>query len=267
MIVSSEQAGKRLDKVLGKLLPKAGLRHRRRLCDEGRILVDGQAMTSAYKVSSGQELAVAEFLKPAMPQGLRVIKRENGFAAIFKPAGLHSAAIAGRDNSSVELFIPELLNSQGAKLLNRLDRDTSGLLLAALTNEAGEEYLRLERQGKIRKTYLARVAGRLEGDIVVRNRLDTNDRARTLVLGEEDSDFRRWTEVEVLEHSLSEGFTLVRAVIHKGARHQIRAHLASLGHPIVGDPLYGEGGDLLFLHHQHIEFSDFSAQCPLLWLE
>lgn len=264
MTVEEEQSGKRLDKVLGEMLPGTSLRHRRRLCLEQRILVGGMSMPPAFKVRAGQELALVESVRPAIPEGIRVIKTENGFAALFKPSGVHSATIAGRDNASVELFLEKLLNVRGAVLLNRLDRDTSGLLLVALTSEAEEQYLRLEREGRISKTYQALVNGRLENDVVVRSRLDTDDRAVTRVLDEDDHDFRRWTEIFVQQYHPEQHATSVKAVIRKGARHQIRAHLTSLGHPIVGDELYGGGGTLR-LHHHRIEFPGFKAESPSSW--
>ena len=135
-------------------------------------------------------------------------------------------------------------------------------MLVALTPDAAQEYQSLEQAGNIRKFYLAEVRGRLDGVVTVKSRLDVDDRPTTRVLDEEESDVHRWTDVEVLSHDHGRDTTLVRCLIVRGARHQIRAHLAGLGHPIVGDPLYGDGkdGETLMLRHFRVEFSGFNAE-------
>ncbi|WP_238528391.1 pseudouridine synthase family protein [Pseudodesulfovibrio mercurii] len=194
--------------------------------------------------------------------GVRIVKWEDGFAAVNKPGGVHSAIISGRDEPCVEAVLPALFPGMEPVLLNRLDRLTSGLLLVALTPEARDAYLEYEDQGAIKKFYLARVRGRLDGIVSVRNRLDTDDRKTTRVLAEPDEDARRWTGVTALSHDNAADTSLVRCLITKGARHQIRAHLASIGHPIVGDPLYGGGESPrgLMLQHQRLEMPGFQAE-------
>lgn len=256
--------GSRLDRALEAVMPGSGLRLRRRLCDEGHVLVDGRARKPGYKVRAGQTVEIGEVrdMTTADELGLRIVKLEGGFAAVNKPGGVHSAAISGKDEPSAEGVLAELFPGCEPVLLNRLDYLTSGLLLVALTPEAREAYLRHEADGAIKKFYLARVLGRLDGIVSVRSRLDTDDRKTTRILAEPDPDSRRWTGVTALSHDNAAGTSLVRCLIMKGARHQIRAHLAGLGHPIVGDPLYGDGkeGEGLMLRHYRVEFSGFSAQ-------
>nr|WP_319584096.1 RluA family pseudouridine synthase [uncultured Pseudodesulfovibrio sp.] len=256
--------GIRLDRVLETAMPGSGLRLRRRLCDEGRVLVDGRARKPGYKVRAGQSVEIGgdREMKTAGELGLRIVKCENGFAAVNKPGGVHSASIAGKDEPSAEGVLSELFPKDTPELLNRLDYLTSGLLLVALTPEAREAYLRYEADGAIKKFYLARVKGRLDGIISVRSRLDTDDRKITRVLAEPDPDSRRWTGVTALSHDHEADTSLVRCLIMKGARHQIRAHLSSIGHAILGDPLYGEGESSsgLMLQHQRIEMPGFQAE-------
>ncbi|WP_207260984.1 RluA family pseudouridine synthase [Desulfovibrio sp. Huiquan2017] len=256
--------GLRLDRVLETVMPGTGLRLRRRLCEEERVLVDGRARKPGYRVRTGQPVEVKEVEEMATPSalGLRIVKCEDGFAAVNKPGGVHSALIAGKSEANAEAVLPNLFPGQAPVLLNRLDHMTSGLLLVALTPEARRAYLEYEGQGSIKKFYLARVRGRLDGIVSVRNRLDTDDRKITRVLAESDPDFRRWTGVTALSHDNMADTSLVRCLIMKGARHQIRAHLASIGHPIVGDPLYG-GGECphgLMLQHQRLEMPGFQVE-------
>jgi 23S rRNA pseudouridine1911/1915/1917 synthase len=262
--VAAEHEGARLDRALEAALPDAGLRLRRRLCDEGKVLVDGRSRKPGYKVRTGQRVEIngREVAVTHGDLGLRVVERSERFAAIFKPGGVHSAAIAGKDSPSAEEALPGLLPGTSPVLLNRLDYLTSGLLLVALDPEGAQGYQTLEQAGDIRKFYLAEVRGRLDGVVTVKSRLDVDDRRTTRVLDQEDGDARRWTDVEVLSHDHDRDTTLVRCLIVKGARHQIRAHLAGLGHPIVGDPLYGGGkeGEQLMLRHYRVEFPGFRAE-------
>ena len=262
-VIGSGGEGYRLDKALHAFLPDTGLRLRRRLCDDGRVLVDGKPQKPGHKVHQGQEIEILGGLAVLSPEslGLKLVAHGEMFATVFKPGGIHSAAIAGRDEPSVEAVLPELFPGEEPLLLNRLDYLTSGLLLVGLGQEAREQYQELESQGQIKKFYLARVAGRMDGTVTIKRRLDADDRKRTKVLSEDDVDDRRWTVVTSLSHDHDGDTSLVRCLILKGVRHQIRAHLGAVGHPIVGDPVYGEGeGDTLFLHHYRIDLPGFSAE-------
>lgn len=262
--VAEHQEGNRLDKILGEIMPDAGLRHRRRLCDEGMVLIGGREAKAGYKVRAGQVITIKENspVKTASEVGVHVVAQSSSFGAVYKPGGVHSAALEGKDGDSVERLLPELFPEASPVLLNRLDCLTSGLLVVALDEQGVGEYQRLEDAGEIRKFYLAEIKGRLDGLVTIRNRLDTDDRKTTRVQDEDDTDSRRWTDVEVLSHDHDKDTTLVRCLIMKGARHQIRVHLSNIGHPIVGDPLYGDGGDgdRLRLHHQRIECPGFTAE-------
>lgn len=263
--VSDEFAEVRLDRFLAEFLPETGLRFRRRLCDEGRVTVDGKKCRPGYKLRPGQLVDIAEEkgnIMSAKALGVTIVAQGEAYAAVFKPGGVHSAVIAGKEPSSVESVLSELFPDSSPVLLNRLDYLTSGLLLVAMSGDAGKAYQAMEDRGEIRKFYLATVEGRMDGVVTVKNRLDTDDRKKTRVLDEKDGDIHRWTDVEVRAHDHEKNTTSVRCLIMKGARHQIRAHLASINHPIVGDPLYGNGeeGDWLQLHHQRIEFPGFFAE-------
>lgn len=266
-IVPQELHGARLDQALVLVLPGSSLRERRRAWEQGAVLVDGRARAKGYCVSAGQRIELQQEESVASPvEGARVLDTQGDFVALFKPAGLHSAAIAGRDNASLERLLPALLPGKNAVLLNRLDQLTSGIVLAALTPEAAQRYYALEDAGQVTKEYAARVHGCLEWPVTVKNALDTANTRKTKILPQEDESLLRWTRVEPVDYDADKDQTLVKAVIHKGARHQIRAHLAHILHPIVGDPFYGKGeGERLFLHHGRVEFPGFSAAMVLNW--
>jgi len=263
-LIGEAADGWRLDKALMTFKPDTGLRYRRRLCDEGRVLVGGKPRTPGYKVRAGQdvEISVSSDCATCKELGLRVVKCGSEFAAVCKPGGVHSATVSGKGSQSVEAVLPGMFEGANPILLNRLDQLTSGILLVALNADAAATYQALEDAGEIRKFYLAEVRGRMDGMTTIKVKLDTDDRKTTKVLAENDPDERRWTTVEALSHDHDKDTSLVRCLIMKGARHQIRAHLASIGHPIVGDPLYGntDDGVGLRLHHQRVELPGFIAE-------
>ena len=267
-LVPGKSDGCRLDKALADLAPGTGLRGRRRLIEDGRVLLEGKPAKPGTKVRAGQrvQLLPGQSAAPELPP---IVAQNTDFAALAKPAGLHSAALAGRTAPSAEAVLPELFPGCGATLVNRLDNPTSGLLMVALHPEAAARYRDYEDAGRITKTYFALVAGCLADEVLADAALDIANRKRTRVLAGPDPDPLRHTRLVPLEYRAELDQTLVRAVIRKGARHQIRAHLAGLGHPIVGDALYGEQGESggLRLHHGRIELPGFSAEFEPDWIE
>jgi len=265
--VNEAMNGQRLDKALELLMPGSGLRLRRRLIESGRVLVQGRPATPSLKVLLGQRVdLLAEERSSAPTPKIAIVKRTMSFAALLKPAGMHSSAIAGRSEPCVEALLPELFPDSQPVLLNRLDNLTSGLLLVALKPQAQKDYALMDTM-KVTKEYVAIVVGQLDEALELRRALDSDDRRRTRVLAKLDPERRNWTFVWPVEE-LPGGLTKVRVQIYAGARHQIRAHLAAAMLPILGDPLYGEGdidAPRLFLHHRRIAFPRFEAESPENW--
>lgn len=250
VLVDAARAGDRLDRATDLLWPGIGLRGRRRLIEAGGVLVDGCARGAAYRVRAGEILAAVPVDKPdatfAAPD-VPVLFRDAAYAAVSKPAGLHSAAIAHGGGESLEALLPALFPGGTSRLLSRLDRLTSGIVPVALAEAAAVRFRELENAGAVEKTYHCVVHGVVAAPFVVDYKLDMADRAKTRVRFRTQPDALRHTFVSPLVRD--GGVSLVACRIAKGARHQIRAHLAAAGHPLVGDPLYGrgeEGG--LFLH-------------------
>lgn len=292
-LADAQVEGERLDRALERLLPGSGLRLRRRLIEAGRVLVEGRAAPAGLKLREGQRVSLlpeqesapggdaglaqagaqgearAATHSPQPAPTVRIVVRTREFAALDKPAGLHSAALAGGGGASLEALLPELFPGITPRLLNRLDFLTSGLVLASMTSRAAKLFAALKPKDVV-KEYMAVVEGELGEALVLKRKLDTDDRKRTRVLGKMENEARGWTMVWP-ESALAGGRTLVRVRIQAGARHQIRAHLAAANLPIVGDPLYGDPDGStdgrLFLHHRRLEFLDFKAFCPPPWLK
>lgn len=280
-IVPASLSGERLDKILAELLARAGeehgLRGVKRLFEAGRVLVDGRPRPKGFRAPGGAVVSLEQSetadlaVDPSAWPGLRVVAQKSGtMAAVFKPAGLHSEAIAGKNTPSVEAFLPVFWPNQAATLVNRLDRDVTGIVLVALGEWAAETYRRREDAGEVEKTYLAVVRGETEEEYIVKKVLDTADRRRVKVLEEASADPLRKTRFRLLAKLPEMEASLVSVNIGKGARHQIRAHAAAAGHPIIGDALYGtacEEGPL-YLHHCCVSFPEFYAKAapPEPWM-
>lgn len=273
--VPSSMNGFRLDRVLELIVPEMGLRGRKRLWETHKVLVDGRARPKGFRVQAGQVVELDPYGvengnsdSVADWPGLRVVGQKTGVvAALFKPAGLPAVALAGRSGPSVEGFLPAFWPAGEAELVNRLDTPTSGLVLVALSSEFAAKYRRLEDGGVVQKGYFALVSPRLGHPVTIGNRIDAADRTVVRVLEETGEQLRR-TDVEPLSYIADRNATLVKAVIYKGARHQIRAHLAHAGHPITGDDKYGgTKADRLYLHHARVDMPEFSFKAPPPWPE
>ena len=303
--VPEEAQGWRLDKALGLLLASPspeqeaarpglfaladlGLRARRRLCDRSLVLVNGKPGIPGLKLRAGQEIIILPDPEgAAIPEDApSLVYKDGGIAALYKPAGMHTAALAGSLSPSLETLLGDLLPSEeegyASRLLNRLDAPTSGLVLASCTDGGERRWYRAERIGNTDKLYLALIEGQPLYDFTVARRLDTDTRNKTRVRHTDDPDPVRHTDVTLLA-PLTAGdvpglvesddphapLMLVGCRIRKGARHQIRAHLAAAGHPLAGDSLYGAelpcpSGFLL--HHGRVSLPDFQAFRLPAWL-
>ncbi|WP_462325218.1 pseudouridine synthase family protein [Desulfoplanes sp.] len=272
--VTPEFDGTRLDAALILAFPDLGLRQRRALWEQRDIRVEGRARPPAFRVRAGQTVDVGgrQVSAPTMKTdpaavGIHVVAMFSMFAALFKPARVHS--VRGKSPGSVEAVLPDLLPGEPPFLLNRLDYLTSGLVLVGRSPESRSRYLSLQDRGQVQKIYLALVGGQVDDTLCIKRAIDSSKRSKVRVLATDNADSLRHTVITPL--GMIGKYTLVRAEIRKGQRHQIRAHLAASGHPIVGDPLYGSDRmtdgptGTMFLHHLKVRMQDFQASCLPDW--
>lgn len=222
----------------------------------GRVRVNGRIVARpATRLGYGDLVEVA--LPPAgarprpqpQPLGLDVIYQDESFLVVNKPAGLVVHPAHGhRDGTLFNALLwharswPE---SQRPSLVHRLDQHTSGLLLVARTRVVHARLARLLASREARKDYLAVVYGRLRRgrfDIGLRLQRDPADRRRVVVSNETGRPSLTRVERLACSSGPRRGLSLVRCRLLTGRMHQIRVHLAAIGHPLVGDAVYARPG-------------------------
>jgi 23S rRNA pseudouridine1911/1915/1917 synthase len=265
--VKADQPGERLDVAVARLCDLTRARARR-LIDEGDVLVDGRAPGKAgMKLAGGETLAVRiPPPEPAEPQPeqipLSILYEDEHMMVVDKPAGMPVHPGPGHSGhtlvNALLAHCPDLPGIGGVQrpgIVHRLDKDTSGLIVVAKDEKAHAGLTRQLSERRMHKTYLALVEGRLEPPEALIDApigRDPNNRQRQAILhdGRGREAQTRYKVREYLQGS-GGGYTYLEASPITGRTHQIRVHLASLGHAIVGDAVYGRPSPLVgrqFLH-------------------
>ncbi len=248
-VVQEAQNGARLDRALGELFPEHSRSAFARLIESGLVFVDGAAARKAsLRVSAGQRVRV-DFPDPS-PASLQsqdlplaVIHQDADFAVVDKPAGLVVHPAAGHPDRTLVnalLFHVTDLSGVGGEIrpgiVHRIDKDTSGVMVIAKSDEAHRKLAGAWNTGAVRKEYLALLYGSPaseRGTVDAPIGRDPRDRKRMAVVRDGRPAVTDYALVERLRY-----VSLVRCRLHTGRTHQIRVHMKHLGHPIVGDPVY-----------------------------
>jgi 23S rRNA pseudouridine1911/1915/1917 synthase len=267
LAVPPEAAGERLDRFLA-LLEEVGSRAAaERLIEEGRVLVDGAPRPKSHRLDPGEKLALdVPESRPSELQpeelDLRIAWEDEHLLVVDKPAGIVVHPSAGHARGTL---VHGLLGraiagggeAQRPGIVHRLDRDTSGLLVVARSEEAHRRLQRLLRRRELVREYLVLVRGRprsRRGRIEAAIGRDRRDPTRMSL--DTTTPREAITDFELVE--LLTRHALLRARLVTGRTHQIRVHLAAIDLPVAGDPTYGVEGDLglerQFLHAARLAF-------------
>ncbi len=251
--VPEADAGARLDAFLASRIEGWSRARLQRLIEDGDVLVNGRAAKASYKLRANDEieaeltaLPTTSFLPEDIP--IDVVYEDDELIVVNKPAGIvvHPGAGAktGTLANALAFHFQNLSTAGGVArpgIVHRLDKDTSGLLVAAKTEQAHENLADQFRVREVFKSYVALVHGQVErdrGEIDEPIARDPRHRTRMAIVRGGRSALSIYRARERFDR-----FTLIDVELKTGRTHQIRVHLAWIKHPVVGDETYGSGRD------------------------
>jgi 23S rRNA pseudouridine1911/1915/1917 synthase len=261
--VPEHAAGTRLDSFLAQ--PLGSRAQAQGLIESSRVRVDGRVRPKRHAVKPGEVIVVDQREPPVVGNGVRadfsIAYDDEYLLVVDKPAGVVVHPARGHWTGTLAQAL-EGVAAGGeepwrAGIVHRLDRDTSGLLVVAKNDGVHRELKSLLARRLLRREYAALVDGRPSartGTIEAPIGRDRRDRALMSI----DSDAPRAARTHFEIERVLPAATLLRVILETGRTHQIRVHLAAIGHPVCGDPQYGVAGrcglERQFLHAQRLTF-------------
>jgi 23S rRNA pseudouridine1911/1915/1917 synthase len=266
----AESSDERLDKVISVHTPDLSRALAQRLIKDGAATVNGHPSKPSYRVQAGDEIVIhvpIELPEQVLPEDipLDIVYEDDVLLVIDKPAGMVVHPGAGHTSgtlvNAVLAHCPQIADVGGADragIVHRLDKDTSGLIMIAKDDATHTTLQRQFKRRQVAKTYLALVEDHVqprEGIIEAPVGRDKRQRKKMAVV-------RRGREAQTTYRAIEyfANHTLLEVRPHTGRTHQVRVHLAWLGYPVVGDPVYGRRRQRLlksrhFLHAARLCFT------------
>jgi 23S rRNA pseudouridine955/2504/2580 synthase len=261
--VGEESEAQRIDNFLLRELKGVPKSHVYRVLRSGEVRVNSGRVKPEYRLKVGDRVRVPPVrTSPPKPPVLRTLQlpivfEDAALIVIDKPSGVAVHGGSGVSYGVIESLRAERPQAKVLELAHRIDRDTSGLLIIAKKRSALVELHRMLREGEVEKTYIAVVAGEYRGDNEIRAALHkyvTGSGERRVAVKE--GGMSAATRVKVLK--ANPDFSLLEVRLLTGRTHQIRVHLAHVGHPVLGDEKYGgeakKAARRLLLHAARLSF-------------
>ena len=297
LLITANEAGQRLDKLLAKYLDGAPKSFLYKMMRKKNITLNGKKAQGNELLREGDQIrlflsdeTISGFQKKEIPDGksgaaLDIIYEDDHIVLINKPAGMLSQKAQPQDVSLVEHLIAYLLESGSItkeqlllfrpSVCNRLDRNTSGIVAAGKSLAGLQEMSRLLKERTVKKYYRCLVKGRISGTDHLNGYLVKDSRTNRVFVTKKPSKDGKRIETEYRAIAEKDGITMLEVYLITGRSHQIRAHLASIGHPIIGDGKYGDeklnrrfhteyGVEHQLLHAYRLEFPAVTG--PLSYL-
>jgi 23S rRNA pseudouridine1911/1915/1917 synthase len=268
--VDDEQAGVRLDVLVGGLEGVESRAEGQRLIDAGRVTVNGQSVRRRHLVSVGEVVEVQPQAAPTSdlaPQEVPFVIRyeDEHVMVVDKPAGVVTHPSRGHSEGTLVhgLLAHGVAGGDDPArpgIVHRLDRDTSGLLVVARTPRAHRRLTRMMRDRLVERRYLVLVHGEMPPALTIDRPVGRDRRVRTRMSTSTTVGRDAVTHIRVLEQL--DNFGLLEAKLETGRTHQIRVHLEAVGHPVVGDPVYGRRGEDFGLARQFLHAAELSFPHP-----
>jgi 23S rRNA pseudouridine1911/1915/1917 synthase len=258
-VVDPVDGGRRIDSVVGERDAVGSRAEAQRLIEAERVLVDGRPVAKRQRVATGQRIEV--WLAPPVPAALtaedvplRIRYEDESLLVVDKPAGVVTHPSRGHPSGTL---VHGLL-SRGIEggstdrpgIVHRLDRDTSGLLVVAKTARAHRRLQQMVRDRQVDRRYLVLVHGQAPAAMAVDRPIGRDRRNRTRI--SVDTDRPREARTSFRRLGQYGPVSLLDARLDTGRTHQIRVHLQAVGLPVVGDPVYGRGGERYGLNRQFL---------------
>ena len=249
VVVTDEDAGYRIDRVLAKRCPEFSRSALQRWIEQGRIEQAGEVVSRKTKALAGAEVTI----QPAPPEPLSaepqpipldILYEDEYLLAVDKPAGLVVHPAPGHPDATLVNAILYHAAVEGGSdpirpgIVHRLDKDTSGVMVVAKSPAAHERLVEMFQNHDLERAYLALVLGRPPLTAAYDTFHARHPGNRKKFTSKGDRGRRAVTHLERIEPL--HGASLVRCRLKTGRTHQIRVHLAEHGHPVLGDPLYGK---------------------------
>ena len=284
--INSNEAGQRFDKYLHKLLPKAPASFFYKMLRKKSIVLNGKKAEGKEKLSIGDEISLflseetflsfqdssqkeSEFIKAYQTlKDIQIVFENQNMLIVNKPSGILTQKSRDSDLSLNEWLIGYLLFSNAItreslrtfkpSVCNRLDRNTSGLVLCSKTLKGSQRLSMLIRERKVHKFYRLFVKGSVEKEELLKGYLVKNELTNKVIISETPIEQGAYIKTRFYPVQKLSDMTYLEVELITGKTHQIRAHMASVGHPILMDYKYGD-------HKFNEKYKDrFPAQGQLL---